>query len=132
MNIFLKILWSKTLIVVEKNKGTLYAAKDIQKQINIITYGYKTNAYILKLDLQGFFISINKQILYNIIERVIRENYKEPDIEWWLQLIKKVIFNRPELNCIIKGDKKLFNKLPNSKTLFKSNGKGLPLGNLTS
>ena len=115
-----------------KNKGTLYAAKDIQKQINSITYGHKTDAYILKLDLQGFFISINKQILYNIIERVIRENYKEPDIEWWLQLVKKVIFNRPELNCIIKGDKKLFNKLPNSKTLFKSNGKGLPLGNLTS
>ena len=59
-----------------KNKGTLYAAKDIQKQINSITYGHKTDAYILKLDLQGFFISINKQILYNIIERVIRENYK--------------------------------------------------------
>ena len=46
--------------------------------------------------------------------------------------VKKVIFNRPDLNCIKKGDIKLFDKLPDHKTLFKSNGKGLPLGNLTS
>lgn len=115
-----------------KGKGTLYAAKDIQKQLARITYGYKENAYILKLDLKGFFININKEITYNIIEKIIKDNYKENDTDWWLWLIKKVILNRPELNCIIKGDATLFDKLPDSRTLFKSNGKGLPLGNLTS
>lgn len=115
-----------------KNKGTLYAAKDIQRQLSEITNRYKENAYILKLDLKGFFININKEITYNIIEKIIKDNYKENDIDWWLWLIKKVIFNRPDLNCIKKGDIKLFDKLPDHKTLFKSNGKGLPLGNLTS
>lgn len=115
-----------------KNKGTLYAAKDIQRQLSEITNRYKENAYILKLDLKGFFINIDKEITYNIIEKIIKDNYKENDIDWWLWLIKKVIFNRPDLNCIKKGDIKLFDKLPDHKTLFKSNGKGLPLGNLTS
>lgn len=115
-----------------KGKGTLYAAKDIQRQLSEITNRYKENAYILKLDLKGFFINIDKEITYNIIEKIIKDNYKENDIDWWLWLIKKVIFNRPDLNCIKKGDIKLFDKLPDHKTLFKSNGKGLPLGNLTS
>lgn len=115
-----------------KGKGTLYAAKDIKKQLSEITYNYKINAYILKLDLKGFFININKQIAYNIIEKLIRDQYYEDDIEWWLWLIKKVILHRPELNCIIKGSRKLLQNLPDSKSLFKSNGKGMPLGNLTS
>ena len=54
-----------------KGKGTLYAAKDIQRQLSEITNRYKENAYILKLDLKGFFINIDKEITYNIIEKII-------------------------------------------------------------
>jgi len=48
-------------------------------------------------------------------------------------LCRKVIFNDPTKNCIIKGNKKDWENLPENKSLFHSPPNcGLPIGNLTS
>lgn len=67
-----------------------------------------------------------------MLNELITDNYHGADIDWWLWLIKKVVYNRPESTCERHGDIALWDKLPPNKSLFTSNGKGLPIGNLTS
>jgi hypothetical protein len=91
------------------------------------------NSNYLKLDIKSFFCSINKDILYNIvykkIEKAEKPDYWKKEIIW---LSKKIIYHDPTQDYIFKGDAKLKKLIPKEKSLFYSNGKGLPIGNLTS
>ena len=108
-------------------KGSLYGVRYLQSCMNDIG----KSAWYARCDISGFFMSIDRNILYKEIERIVKQ-VEGIDAEWWLWLIRKVIMNRPERDCIVKGDKGLWKKLPKNKSLFNSNGKGLPIGNLTS
>lgn len=116
-----------------KGKGTDYGINDVRAQIEQITDGYKREAWILKCDLQGFFMSIDRMLLYRLLERTIRERYDGDDIEWWLWLWKLVVLHDPTKNCVKVGDLNLWSRLPKNKSLFTcGEGKGLPIGNLPS
>lgn len=113
-------------------KGTLFGANMVRKHIEDVSCNYTRMAWVMKCDLQGFFMSLDKDVLWVALETLIRSNYHGADVCWWLWLWRKVVFNRPELNCIKVGDLSLFDRLSPDKTLFKSDGRGLPIGNLTS
>lgn len=115
-----------------KGKGLFYGINRLKEEIERLSENYTKEVYVLNGDIEGFFMSIDKNKLWQMLEYIIRDNYKESDIEWWLRLFKIVIMHRPELDCIIHGDANLLKKLPNNKTLFRTNGKGLPIGNLPS
>lgn len=114
-------------------KGTDYGIADVKKQIKRVSDNYTKEAWVLKCDLQGFFMSINRSLLYRLLEKVIREKYHGGDIEWWLWLWKKVVLHDPTKNCVRVGDLSLWDKLPANKSLFTcGEGIGLPIGNLPS
>lgn len=114
-------------------KGTHFGIQRIDKFIRQCSLNYTKNCYILKLDLQGFFMSINKNILFAKLEQFIKEKYQAPDKELIIKLSKQVILNDPTKNCIIKGYKSDWDNLPQTKSLFHSKPNcGLPIGNLTS
>lgn len=115
-----------------QGKGTLYGVRRIRSHMESVTENYTKRAWVLKCDLQGFFMSIDKDILFGMIRDIITANYHEQDADWWLWLIEKVVRHRSEQRCVKHGDLSLFDKLADDKTLFKTNGKGLPIGNLTS
>lgn len=116
-----------------KGKGTDYGIADVKKQIKRVSDNYTKEAWILRGDLQGFFMSINRSLLYGLLEKVIRKKYHGSDIEWWLWLWKKVVLHDPTKNCVKVGDLSLWDKLPANKSLFTcGEGKGLPIGNLPS
>ena len=116
-----------------KGKGVDYGINHLIGQIEAISGDYTLETWILRCDLSGFFMSIDRQLLYNIVEDIIRKEYHEDDIEFWLWLWKKVILHDPIKNCIKVGDLSLFAKLPKNKSLFTNEkGKGLPIGNLPS
>ena len=115
-----------------KGKGSMYAVDRVKGFIEEVSEGYEEETWVLKCDIQGFFMSINKDILWRELEGLIRREYTGGDIEWWLWLIKKVIMHRPERKCYKRGNLRLWEYLPRNKSLFTSNGKGLPIGNLTS
>ena len=115
-----------------KGKGTHYGIKYIEATIKRVSCNYTKETWILKCDLQGFFMSINRTLLFNILNDVIRKKYKGEDIEKWLWLWNKIIINAPEKNCTKVGNLNLWKDLPPNKSLFTSNGKGLPIGNLSS
>ena len=86
-------------------KGTHFGIGRIDKFIRQCSLNYTKNCYILKLDLQGFFMSINKPILFTKLEKFINEKHQSTDKDLILKLCKQVIFNDPTKYCIIKGNK---------------------------
>jgi hypothetical protein len=111
------------------DKGTHKGVKKLKEYFKEVS----KDTYYLKLDIKSFFCSINKDILYKIVsEKIVitdSPDYWKREILW---LCKKIIYHDPTQNYIFKGDKKLKELILKDKSLFYSNGKGLPIGNLTS
>lgn len=127
-----------------KGKGTLYGVKRLYHHIRSCSDNYTRPCFILKLDLQGYFMSINRGILYEKVSNTIEKyaNRRDTDGVRWKDklnyelvryLAKVIIFNDPVKNYQIKGNKDDWKDLPLNKSLFYSEeGCGLPIGNLTS
>lgn len=118
-----------------KNKGTHYGIQRVDHFIRSCSENYTQDCYILKLDIKGYFMSINRQMLFEMVKRILINNRNKItfDFDLVLYLLKLVIFNDPTTNCIVKGKNTDWNDLPQSKSLFHVNsGCGLPIGNLTS
>ena len=118
-----------------KNKGTHYAIKKIRKFISQCSNNYTKECYIMKLDIEGYFMRMDRDILYDKIIKVIKEKANELlcELDLIRYLLQKIIFNDPTTNCKIKGKKSDWKGLPESKSLFcAEENKGLPIGNLTS
>jgi hypothetical protein len=91
------------------------------------------NCYVLKLDIQGFFMRINRGLLFNKLSAFIQEHYNGHDRELVLSLSKQILFCNPVASCLIRGNLQQWEGLPNNKSLFHSPPNcGLPIGNLTS
>ena len=114
-------------------KGTHYGVARVNQFIKECSENYTKDCYVLKLDIQGFFMHIHRTILVNSLKKFVYSNYHQPDINLVIELLEKVIFNAAAENCFIKGKKKDWKGLPNNKSLFHSpKNCGLPIGNLTS
>jgi len=117
-------------------KGTLYGINRLKHFIRSASDNYRQSAYILKLDVSGYFMNMYHSIIYEKVSQLFPHNQTEFNgisIETILYLIEKTIFNKVCENCIIKGNKNNWIGLPSNKSLFNNNyEKGLPIGNLTS
>lgn len=107
-------------------RGATNALKALRRYAKLVTCDYQKTAYYLKADIENFFVSINKDILYSEIKKYVKE-------EWLLSLLKQIIYHDNRTNVAVKSSKVLFNLLPKHKSLwFAEDNKGLPIGNLTS
>ena len=116
-------------------KGTHAAVHTLEGHIRAVKRA-TGGGYYLKLDIQSFFRSINRHILYTLVERHIAEDAGggqtsglHDEISW---LAEKIIFHDPTRNFAWKGDPSNRALIPPHKSLFSANGVGLPIGNLTS
>ncbi len=117
-----------------KGKGTHKAIEKLRKGIKKASKNHTKEAYYAQLDIAGFFMSIDHDILYSLLKKLIRKEKKslqwKKDILW---LAKTIIFYKPVNNYIIKGNPSLFSLIPPHKSLFRSGKfKGLPIGNYSS
>ena len=109
-----------------KTKGTHLAVDSLKKFTRKITQDFSSPAYYLQTDISAFFMSIKKEILYDLIKK----QTKNAEILWLAEII---IFHDPTKNFYYKGDPKLNRLVPKHKSLFYvNNNQGLPIGNLTS
>jgi hypothetical protein len=109
-----------------KNRGTLYGINRLEKHIRSFTQNWKLEKFYLKCDYSNFFSSINKHILWDILNPKIKN---EPD--WLKELFHLVIFNDPTITPILNSNEIEFNEVPIHKRLLGGDI-GLPIGNLTS
>ena len=115
------------------DKGTHFGIKQINSFIKSCSKNYTSDCYILKLDIQGFFMHINRNLLFEQLIHFIQAKYIKADKKIVIDICSKIVFNNPTENCIIKGSKNDWKGLPRSKSLFSSpKDCGLPIGNLTS
>jgi len=116
-------------------KGTSYGIKRLNHFIRSCSCNYMQDCYILKLDIKGYFMAIDRSILYQKVKKTLEHFRKMADFDINLvsYLIHKIIFHDPTKNCTIKGRRENWKGLPKSKSLFfAGENKGLPIGNLTS
>jgi len=116
-----------------KGRGTHFGIKRVEKFIRQCSENYKKDCYILKMDIRGYFMSINNRILLRKLENLVSKEYKESDKESLMWLFREITNNNPTKECRIKSARKKWNGLPKSKSLFyAAPGCGMPIGNYTN
>ncbi|MCD6311256.1 MAG: hypothetical protein J7M11_02240 [Elusimicrobia bacterium] len=126
-----------------KKKGNLAAVRRLQKFTRSITSNNTEKAFYLQMDIKSFFVSLDKNRLFEIImqninggkatARVAPTRYQAEEKRKIARLLKKVLDNDCTKNYVLKGNKRLLKKVPPHKSLFNNPpNKGLPIGNLTS
>ena len=122
-----------------KGKGTLFGIERLEHHIRSCSDNFHKPCYALKLDIKGYFMNIDRNILYSIVmDRIgkLASTGNQPDgfdYDTVVFLLQRIIFNDPTKGCRMRGGWDDWKGLPASKSLFKSKpGCGLPIGNLTS
>lgn len=113
-------------------KGHHRAVKQLQRYLQ-----NPSNKYYLKMDIESFFNSIDHAVLLQLVKRWIE---KLPDLEGFkdekemLQSVcQTIITHNPTHHVVFTGDKEKLKAIPRQKSYFHNlQGKGLPLGNLSS
>ena len=126
-----ELVFSPRTFNCRKGKGQLYGVKMLEADIKEASNNYTTDCYIMKLDLQGFFMSIDKSMLARMIDKFIVKYYKGNDIEDLRYLCQVVVLHCPEKNCERHSPREMWGHLPANKSLFTNGeGKGVAIGNL--
>lgn len=142
-------LFERTFIVDSysciKKRGTHYGVDRLEHHIRSVSKNYTQECFVMKLDIRGYFMSINRKLLLDVAISKLNKfrNHKANkkgqtwndilDFDFVNYLTAVIINHNPVLNCIRRGKKDDWNGLPDSKSLFHSaEGCGLPIGNLTS
>ena len=113
-----------------KGYGTLRAVKFLEAGMKRVSCNYTKDAHVGRLDLLSFFMSINKDLLWNRLRDFIVKHYQGSDKDTLLWVSEVTVKHRPQDNCVRKGDLSLWYKLPKHKSLFCMNG--MAIGNITS
>lgn len=107
-------------------RGTLYGAKRLHAHIRSESRNWTEDCYYLKCDLANFFTSIDKNVLWNVLDNHIEQ-------DWLKKLTKQILFNTPIANGIYLSKPWEYALVEQRKNLGNFGiFKGLPIGNLTS
>ena len=129
-----------------KNRGTHFGIDRLCGHIRKASKNYTEECHILKMDIKGYFMHIDRNLLFNVATTSLQnERYKRIsknsqrtwddvlDFDFITYLTKELVLFDPTTNCIFKSKKDEWEDLPYSKSLFHSpQGYGIPIGNLTS
>ncbi len=114
-----------------KGKGVHAAVARLQQFMRQTTANGTRPAWYLQLDIRNYFMSIDKQRLFAMLQAKL--NAQQPKDAEALWLAQTLVFHDCTRNPHIKGNPALVDRLPAHKTLFHAPpGKGLPIGNLNS
>ncbi len=116
-----------------RGKGSLFGVRRVDRFIRSCSRNYARDAYVLKLDISGFFMNINKKLLADTLIDLVDREYYGYDKELILHLCKLTVLHDPTKDCHIKGSYFDWDGLPKTKSLFHTPPDcGLPIGNLSS
>jgi hypothetical protein len=114
-------------------KGTHFGIARVHRFCRRCSQSGGVCAWVLKIDIRGYFMHINRNILFTKLSLFIDKQYHAPDKEQITELCRLIIFNDPTENCIRHSPPEAWRGLPADKSLFSAaKNCGLPIGNLTS
>ena len=126
-----------------RGKGTLFGIKRAEHHIRSITDNYRRKAYGLTIDISGYFMSLDRKRLLDIVEtKLERFRYRDMDgrvlddtLDFGMLnfLLEAVIMRDPLEGCRIVGGWERWDGLPAEKSLFHAEkGVGIIIGDLMS
>lgn len=133
--------WDKRFIYdsysCRERKGTLFAIKRLQHHINSVSARGSEKAYVIKLDIQGYFMSLPREKVFERACWGLDRQFTSPKDKWLKDLVrylwKEVIFDDPTKGVKIRGAIEEWDALPENKSLFtQPPGQGIVIGNLSS
>ena len=114
-------------------KGTHLGIARLQRFLRRESSNPPCDPWVLRLDIQGFFMNIQRTKLLNLLQDFLNRTYPGDDLKLILQLLRNLILADPTRDCRLQSPLSSWDNLPANKTLFKvPAGCGLPIGNLTS
>ena len=126
-------------------RGTHYGINRLAEHIRKASRNYTKKCYVMKLDIRGYFMHIDRRKLLEIAENTLRKMADHPvekrgtrwcdtiDMDFVLWMTKEIVLLDPNDNCHIVGSEDDWIGLDPAKSMrFVNNGKGMPIGNLTS
>jgi retron-type reverse transcriptase len=116
-------------------KGTHFGIERARNFVRSASDNFQKEAWVLRLDISGFFMHIDREILHNLlITSLIKAKWRGvPDVPLCEYLTRKIVFHDPLANARFKSPPGAWRDLPKSKSLMGSPPNcGLPIGNLTS
>ena len=139
-----------------EGRGTHYGVDRLRRHILSCSQNWTKPCYVLKLDVKGYFMSINRARLLarcrELLGRARRVGGRGAtalpggglvgtapravrELDWDLvdYLLESICMLNPVENCRVRGNRDEWKRLPRDKSLFHSrSGCGLPIGNLSS
>ena len=138
-----------------KGFGTEKCVLHCSEGMEYVSDNYTKPAWVFRGDLSGFFMSINKHLLWYLLNRFIkrwRKRYeregwrslegdilarlnmeKMPEVYWKILSVttEKIVMHHPEENCIFNSNPKDWKGLAPNKSMFgRDKDEGEPIGNL--
>lgn len=127
-------------------RGTLFGVERLHQHIRSESLNYTIPCYVLKMDIRGYFMHINRERLLGICLKTLRKMathrvlkhvpllwQDKIDMDFVKYLTREIVLLNPISNCNVIGNPVEWTNLPHDKSLFHSpKGCGLPIGNLTS
>lgn len=133
--------WDKQFIYdsysCRKGKGTLFGIKRLEHHIRSVSDNYMKIAYVIKLDIKGYFTSMSREKLYELAIRGLNRQFPKGERGELYYIVKylwrQVIFDDPVTGVTRKGTEDEWGLLKEGKSLFYQDpGLGIVIGNLTS
>ena len=127
-------------------RGTHYGISRLADHIRKESLGYRRKCYVMKLDIRGYFMHIDRQKLLTMalgsLEKLRTHKIRKGEKDTWEDridyslvtwLTREIILLDPHDNGRIVGSENDWIGLDPAKTMrTASTGLGLPIGNLTS
>lgn len=117
-------------------KGTSFGIERLKHHIASVSQNYTIPTYVIKMDISGYFMHINRAILYDKVISGLDSQFTDKTDKRYKILkhaIHEVVFDDPVRDVKIQGSYDDWRNLPEDKSLFmQPSGRGLVIGNLTS
>lgn len=119
-----------------EGKGTKVGVERLQHHLRSASFNNTKEVWVLKFDIEGFFMNLNRRDLLKIALKGLKQQYKGHKGLMY-NVIKlcliAVILDDPVKGANLKRHPKDWKKVPESKTLIgRLPGIGIVIGNLTS
>ena len=115
-------------------KGAIRAIYQLQEYIFEETHGYTTDAWIAKIDLRNFFMSIDTDLAVDKVTQFILQNLPDTPLRDTLLYMCRVVYqSRPQMNCRMNSPMSIHMMLEEGKRMYhKDTPIGVAIGNVTN
>lgn len=113
-----------------KGKGSMAAINNVIEDIYTVTNNFATDAYIIKLDLKGYFPNINQNIAWDITSKLIIDNFIGEERDFLLMLSRFINFYNPQFSSQRRSSCEQWNEeiAPYKSLFYKPFGTGAAIG----